>query len=241
MENNDEERNCLQEIETISHRIGCDVDRLIKLLEHENSKIRESAIDQLWKLRTWEVEERLKEALYDEDANVRAGALRCISEWKHVVFLDWVVDFIDEEEEPNEICRSWAATAIGEIGVKSSITLLEERLLKAGELELGSIYFALIRLGKDEYFGRLVARLDHENTRVVISSANDLRELVNDENRTEIRSKLEAVVKQKKDQEQIDSINKVINSIRLEEEKIKKRDEEDKFRKNRNKSKRNCN
>jgi len=108
------------------------------------------------------------------------------------------------------LVRSYAIEALGDIQDIQAKKLIFDRLENnPHEEEIPRIYYALVKMGSQDYLEKLINLLNHEYYRIRIAAANLLEQLMDEQNSNEIIS----YIRKRYNQENEHSVKMVLRDI----------------------------
>jgi HEAT repeat protein len=199
--------------ELAEHRGDAVVAALVKALKDRDSEVRSCAVDALGTIGGPEAIAAIVEALDDEDSDVQMRAaenlgnlgaeeaveplIRLLKQTSDALLRVFIVEgmgdigdhrfttyLLESLTDDDELVRSYAASALGDIGTEEIIPLLKVELAaeESSRAQLG-FHCGLVNLGCQEHFQAIVELLVDEDYRVRCASANTLGWIASDENR----------------------------------------------------------
>ncbi len=155
------------------------------------------------------------ECLNDEDELVQVSAIEALMEFSGFINKFKLI-LRKKLSSESWLVRAYAIEALGDMQDTSIKSILHEKINDAYEEELPRIYYALVKLGDNEYLNRLFELLNHDYYRVRIATANLLDQLRNNQTNYHIIEQ----IKKRFDFEQEQSVKFVLNDILNTEKEI---------------------
>lgn len=165
--------SALEEIELLSPKETGALERILTLSNGCDEEVWVRAIEKFVEFSEADVHDRTIEALQDPDLFVRIEALESLGFWGRKSDLGAVAKCLEDEED---LIRCAAVDALGNIGDKDVLRILEQRWVSAKERECVSIFAAIRQIdsSNQDALWSLLGLLRSSDYRVRSAAANSV-------------------------------------------------------------------